>query len=102
MLRGPYRFVRDPMCLGAGLALMGSALYYESATPRLCWRVLSHFPSVRSVVRGRRPATHVHRGIRRQLSPSSAVVAEIILTRRPIGASPGRHHPGESRSREPG
>jgi protein-S-isoprenylcysteine O-methyltransferase Ste14 len=28
--RGPYRFVRNPMYLGAGLALAGAALFYES------------------------------------------------------------------------
>jgi len=30
VIRGPYRFVRNPMYLGAGLALAGTALYYES------------------------------------------------------------------------
>jgi protein-S-isoprenylcysteine O-methyltransferase Ste14 len=29
--RGPYRFVRNPMYIGAGLALAGAALFYESA-----------------------------------------------------------------------
>jgi protein-S-isoprenylcysteine O-methyltransferase Ste14 len=28
--RGPYRFVRNPMYLGAALALAGAALFYES------------------------------------------------------------------------
>ena len=28
--RGPYRYVRNPMYLGAGLALSGAALFYES------------------------------------------------------------------------
>jgi protein-S-isoprenylcysteine O-methyltransferase Ste14 len=27
---GPYRFVRNPMYIGAGLALVGAALFYES------------------------------------------------------------------------
>jgi protein-S-isoprenylcysteine O-methyltransferase Ste14 len=27
---GPYRLVRNPMYLGAGLALAGAALFYES------------------------------------------------------------------------
>src|SRR5687767_6666200 len=28
--RGPYRMVRNPMYLGAGLALTGAALFYQS------------------------------------------------------------------------
>jgi protein-S-isoprenylcysteine O-methyltransferase Ste14 len=28
--RGPYRFVRNPMYIGAGLALAGASLFYES------------------------------------------------------------------------
>ena len=30
VLRGPYRFVRNPMYIGAGFALAGAALFYES------------------------------------------------------------------------
>jgi len=30
VIRGPYRFVRNPMYTGAGLALAGAALFYES------------------------------------------------------------------------
>lgn len=30
VLVGPYRFVRNPMAIGVGLALFGAALYYES------------------------------------------------------------------------
>lgn len=30
VVRGPYRYVRNPMYLGAGLALAGSALFYET------------------------------------------------------------------------
>ena len=29
-MRGPYAFVRNPMYLGAGTALAGAALYYQS------------------------------------------------------------------------
>jgi protein-S-isoprenylcysteine O-methyltransferase Ste14 len=31
VVRGPYWYVRNPMYLGAGLALGGAALYYETA-----------------------------------------------------------------------
>ena len=31
VVRGPYRFVRNPMYLAAATALAGAALYYESA-----------------------------------------------------------------------
>jgi protein-S-isoprenylcysteine O-methyltransferase Ste14 len=30
VIRGPHRFVRNPMYIGAGLALSGAALFYES------------------------------------------------------------------------
>jgi protein-S-isoprenylcysteine O-methyltransferase Ste14 len=30
VVKGPYRFVRNPMYLGAGLALTGAALFYQS------------------------------------------------------------------------
>ena len=30
VIRGPYRFVRNPMYIGAGLALVSAALFYES------------------------------------------------------------------------
>jgi protein-S-isoprenylcysteine O-methyltransferase Ste14 len=30
VIRGPYKFVRNPMYLGAALALSGAALFYES------------------------------------------------------------------------
>jgi protein-S-isoprenylcysteine O-methyltransferase Ste14 len=31
VVAGPYRFVRNPMYIGAGTALLGAALYYQSA-----------------------------------------------------------------------
>ena len=31
VVAGPYRMVRNPMYIGAGLALIGAALFYESA-----------------------------------------------------------------------
>jgi protein-S-isoprenylcysteine O-methyltransferase Ste14 len=30
VVRGPYRFVRNPMYIGAGLAVSGAVLYYQS------------------------------------------------------------------------
>jgi protein-S-isoprenylcysteine O-methyltransferase Ste14 len=36
VIRGPYRFVRNPMYIGAGLALSGAALYFGS------WAVLGY------------------------------------------------------------
>src|SRR5574341_764227 len=30
VILGPYRFVRNPMYIGAGLALIGATLFYES------------------------------------------------------------------------
>ena len=30
VIRGPYRFVRNPMYIGAGMTLAGAALYYQS------------------------------------------------------------------------
>lgn len=30
VVRGPYRFVRNPMAIGVALALAGAALYYQS------------------------------------------------------------------------
>lgn len=32
VVRGPYRFVRNPMYIGAGFALLGAALFYGSSS----------------------------------------------------------------------
>ncbi len=37
--RGPYRVVRNPMYIGAMLALAGTALFYESALLAICFVV---------------------------------------------------------------
>ena len=46
VVRGPYRFVRNPMYVGAGLALIGGALFYRS-TPQFAYAgvflVVTHF-----------------------------------------------------------
>ena len=45
VVRGPYRFVRNPMYLGAATALFGAALYYESlalATYMLVFLLVAH------------------------------------------------------------
>jgi protein-S-isoprenylcysteine O-methyltransferase Ste14 len=40
VVRGPYRYVRNPMYVGAGLALAGAALFYESG---LLWTYTAGF-----------------------------------------------------------
>src|SRR5437773_12189017 len=39
VVRGPYRFVRNPMYVGAALVLAGAALYYKSL-PLLAYAIL--------------------------------------------------------------
>ena len=39
VIKGPYRFVRNPMYVGADLALVGAALFYESM-PLLAYAVV--------------------------------------------------------------
>lgn len=41
VIRGPYRFVRNPMYVGAGFALAGAALYFESLELVMYGAVLS-------------------------------------------------------------
>ncbi len=41
VIQGPYRLVRNPMYLGAGFALAGAALFYQSI-PLLAYAVLFH------------------------------------------------------------
>ena len=53
VVEGPYRLVRNPMYLGAGLARAGArALLSIDSAPRLCWLVPRRNPHVRGVVRG--------------------------------------------------
>jgi protein-S-isoprenylcysteine O-methyltransferase Ste14 len=39
VIRGPYRFVRNPMYIGAGLTIAGAAVFYESLSI-LCYTAL--------------------------------------------------------------
>jgi protein-S-isoprenylcysteine O-methyltransferase Ste14 len=48
VIRGPYRLVRNPMYLGAGLVLIGAALFYRS--PALIAYMLALFAVVHSLV----------------------------------------------------
>lgn len=46
VIRGPYRFVRNPMYIGAALALAGAALFYDSVPLLVYGSILlavSHF-----------------------------------------------------------
>ena len=54
VIRGPYRFVRNPMYIGALLALAGAALVYESV-PLLAYAVLFLVASHVFVVRYEEP-----------------------------------------------
>jgi len=40
VVRGPYRIVRNPMYAGAGIALLGAALYYRSSALVGYWALL--------------------------------------------------------------
>lgn len=45
VIRGPYRFVRNPMYIGAGLGLVGPALFYESISMAIyaaCFLLAAH------------------------------------------------------------
>ena len=45
VIRGPYRFVRNPMYIGGGLALAGAALFYTSASLLIyagCFTIATH------------------------------------------------------------
>jgi protein-S-isoprenylcysteine O-methyltransferase Ste14 len=42
VIRGPYRFVRNPMYIGAALALAGAAMFFES-TPLLVYVAIFFF-----------------------------------------------------------
>ena len=53
VIRGPYRFVRNPMYIGAGIALAGAALFLPIVVDLdLRWLVFSRDSPVRGLVRG--------------------------------------------------
>jgi len=54
VVRGPYRFVRNPMYLGAGAALGGAALHYGS-WPLLVYAVLMFLTAHLFVVKYEEP-----------------------------------------------
>lgn len=49
VVSGPYRFVRNPMYVGAAVALVGAALYYESL--QLAWYALGFLLIMEAFVR---------------------------------------------------
>ncbi len=55
VIQGPYHFVRNPMYIGAGLALAGAALFYESM-PLLGYTVFFFLVTHLSVVWYEEPA----------------------------------------------
>lgn len=84
VVQGPYSVVRNPMYIGAGIALSGAALFYQlSILPasRLCGPVLSRHPPVCRVVRGAHAAANLRERVRNLLRADPAVVAETVNKR---------------------
>jgi protein-S-isoprenylcysteine O-methyltransferase Ste14 len=63
VIRGPYRFVRNPMYLGAALALAGAALFYESGA---LWAYAAGFLLLTHVL----VVSYEEPTLRRQFGPS--------------------------------
>ena len=79
VVRGPYRFVRNPMYIGAGTCFnRRRALLSVDSAARLCWRVPPHHPRVCDGVRGAGIAAGLRRRLRGVLSASRSVVAETV------------------------
>jgi len=79
VIRGPYRFVRNPMYIGAGLvARRRRALLRVIATSGLCRPVLSRNLPLRGVVRGAHSTQDLRARVRSILPPGQAMVADCM------------------------
>lgn len=77
VMRGPYRFMRNPMYAGGGMAVAGAALYYGSLallTYAAAFLLLSHV--FVCDIRGTDPTADVSGGVRGLLQSSQTVVAK--------------------------
>ena len=79
VVRGPYRLVRNPMYIGAALALAGAAIFYQSR-PLAAYLVLFVLVSHVFVVedRGTGFAAHVRKRLRRLHSERRPLVAAVL------------------------
>lgn len=103
--RGPYRFVRNPMYIGAGLALGGASLFYESIhllgytalffVVTHVFVVLYEEPVLRRNFGG--DYDRYRRAVRRWL-PGRGRSSEGVLELNPSGASEKDKAPGAGRS----
>ena len=72
VVRGPYRFLRNPMYVGAGLALGGAALFFESIQLlAFVAAVSAGHASVRAVLRGADAPAHLRRGVLKRTAGAS-------------------------------
>lgn len=82
VVRGPYRYVRNPMYGGVfSILLGGGAPVRLSRTLRLCRRVLRDCSPIRYVLRRAGVATPIWR-----------ILRELLPSRSPMGASPIKRH----------
>jgi len=77
VVRGPYRYVRNPMYLGAATALAGAALCYQSAAlAAYAGGFPAHDTRFCRVVRGTDAPRDIRSGIRELLPSSGTMVAK--------------------------